>query len=168
MTGFIEGVAQFLTPTHLLAIVALGLLVRQQKRRARGIALAACALGLVVGSLAIAASVRETPAAMVLLGIAALAGTMVVLALPLAWFLGYALSFTSGAAFALNSPPQAIALSSAIAAQFATGIAALATLAAVMLIAAHAERPWQRIGIRILGSWVTASAILALTLRLIH
>jgi hypothetical protein len=165
VTGFIDGLAQFFTPTHLLALVALGLWVGQQKMRVRGIALAACALGLAAGSLAIAAAVRETPAPLVLLGIAALTGIIVVLALALAPFVGYAMSLATGAALALNSPPQAIAISSAIAAQFATGIAALVTLAAGMLIAAKAERPWERFGIRILGSWVAASAILALTVR---
>jgi urease accessory protein len=166
--GFIDALAQLFAPTHLLATIALGLLVGQQKMRVSGIALAASAFGLVAGSLAVAAAVRETPAAMVLLGIAALAGLVVVLARPLAPFVSYAMSFATGAALALNSPPQAIAISSAIVAQFATGIAALATLAAVMLIAAKAERPWQRIGIRILASWITASAILVLALRLIH
>ena len=30
----------------------------------------------------------------------------------------------------------------------------------------NATRPWQRIGVRIVGSWIAASAILVLALRL--
>ena len=40
------------------------------------------------------------------------------------------------------------------------------TLALVAAIAMHATRPWQRIGVRIVGSWIAASAILVLALRL--
>jgi urease accessory protein len=166
VTGFIDGVAQFFTPTHLLAVVTLGLLIGQQGSRARGIVLAIFALGVTVGAIAIAAAVGETPAAMVLLAIAVFAEIMVTLARPTAPFISYAMSFATGAALGLNSPPQAIAISSAIAAQFATCVAAIGTLAAVMLIAVKAERPWERIGIRILGSWIAASAILVLALRL--
>lgn len=42
------------------------------------------------------------------------------------------------------------------------------TLALVIAIATQATRPWQRIGIRIAGSWIAASAILVLALRLVR
>ena len=42
----------------------------------------------------------------------------------------------------------------------------LGVLAFVTLIACKADRPWQRIGVRIAGSWIVASAILVLALRL--
>ena len=44
-------------------------------------------------------------------------------------------------------------------------VAALAGLAFVAFIAMKAERPWQRIGLRSVGSWIAASAILVLALR---
>jgi len=43
---------------------------------------------------------------------------------------------------------------------------ALATFAAIVLVAIHAERAWQRIALRVIGSWIAASGILALALRL--
>src|SRR6185295_19681707 len=109
---------------------------------------------------------RETPAATVLLGLAAISGLIVVIAWPLPSLIRCALAFATGAALALNSPPQAITIPSAIAAQFGTGIAAVAALACVTVIATKAERPWQRIGVRTVGSWIAASAILVLALRL--
>ena len=86
--------------------------------------------------------------------------------MPLPTRLSDLLAFTAGAALALNSPPQAISIPSAIVMQFGTGLAALATLALVSFIANKANRPWQRIGIRIIGSWIAASAILVLALHL--
>ena len=113
MTHLIDAVASFFSPTHLLAIVAIGLLSGRHVKRVRGIALAAFALGLAVGSIMIAAAVRETPAALALLA-----------------------------------------------------IAALAAVAVVTFIATKADGTWQRIGVRIVSSWIAASAILVLALRL--
>ena len=36
----------------------------------------------------------------------------------------------------------------------------------VIFISMHSKRSWQRIGVRIVGSWIAASAILVLALRL--
>lgn len=166
MTSLLDGVAQAFIPTHLLAVIALGLLAGQNAKQMPGIMLAAFALGLFAGSVAIASAMRETPAAMALLAIAAIAGLIVVLALPLPPLIRHALAFAAGAALALNSPPQAITLAKAVATQIGSGAAALAMLALVTLIAIKSGRPWQRVGVRIVGSWIAASAILVLALRL--
>ena len=128
--------------------------------------LAPFALGLAAGSLVIASAMRETPAATALLAIAALAGILVVLAWAPPLWLSATLAFAAGCAIALNSPPHALTIPAAIAMQIGTAIAAFATLALVAFIAAAAQRPWQRIGVRIVGSWIAASAILVLALRL--
>src|SRR5205807_2604053 len=78
MTSLIDGLGSLFSPTHLLAIVALGLLAGQHAKRTPGVALAVFAIGLAVGSVAIAAAMRETPAALALLAIAAIAGIIVV------------------------------------------------------------------------------------------
>ena len=67
-----------------------------REKRVRAILLAAFGLGLAAGSVVIAAAVRETPAALVLLAIAAIAGVIVVVALPLPWFVNYLLAFATG------------------------------------------------------------------------
>ncbi len=72
----------------------------------------------------------------------------------------------AGVALSLNAPPQAITLRGALASQAGTILAALVLLAAVTFIAARAREPWQRIGVRVVGSWIAASAILVLALRL--
>ena len=158
----LEGIWQFFVPTHLLAVGALGLLIGQGRR---AVLLAPFALGLAAGALAIASAVRETPAATALLAVAALAGILVVLAWTSA-LLGTALAFAAGGAIALNSPPHALTIPAAIAMQAGAAVAAAAALALVAFIASRAERPWQQIGVRVVGSWITASAILVLALRL--
>ena len=162
IAAFLAGFWQFFLPTHLLAVGALGLAVGQGRR---AVLLAPFALGLVAGALVIASAVRETPAATALLAIAALAGILVVLVwtspLPSA-----ALAFAAGGAIALNSPPHALTILGAIAMQVGAGVAALATLALVAFIASRAVRPWQHVGVRVIGSWIAASAILVLALRL--
>jgi urease accessory protein len=165
IAGVVSGLTQFFLPTHLLAIVALGLLIGQGARDLP-IQLACLALGLAIGSVMIALAMRETPAAIALLGLTAAAGLAVVLAwTPPAFLVGAVLTI-AGAGLALNTPPQALTIPVAIVEQIGTAMAALVTLALVAFGAARATRSWQRIGVRILGSWIAASAILVLALRL--
>lgn len=163
IAGVVSGLTQFFLPTHLLAVVALGLLIG---RRLPLLHLALFALGLLGGSLLIASATRETPAALVLLAMAATAGFMVVLAWTPPAILTGALALIAGAALALNAPPQALTIPVAAAEQFGSAIAALVTLTPAALIAMKVDRPWQRIGVRVVGSWIAASAILVLALRL--
>jgi hypothetical protein len=164
IAGFADGVIQFFLPTHLLAVVALGLMIGRAQRIA--VQLALFAFGLLIGSMAIAYGMRETPSAIALLAFAACAGIIVLLALKPPASVSGVLSCLTGAAIALNSPPQALTVPVAVASQFGSAAAALATLALAAFIAMKAERDWQRIGIRIIGSWIAASAILVLALRL--
>jgi hypothetical protein len=160
----LDGMTSILLPTHLLALVGLGLMIGQGGQRT--IPMAAFALGLAVGLAAIALAVRDTPAAHVLLAVAAFAGIVLAAAWPPPGVIIGFLAFATGAAVALNSPPQAIRIGAAIAMQLAIAVAALIVLALVATIAMHAAQPWQRIAVRIVGSWIAASAILVLALRL--
>lgn len=163
--GFVSGLTQVLFPTHLLVVVALGLLIGQGARNLP-VQLTCLMLGLLIGSATIAFAIRETPAANALLVLAAAAG----LAVALAWtpplvLVGVATALV-GAGLALNTPPQALTIRVAIVEQIATALAVLVTLALVATIAGQAARQWQRIGVRVVGSWIAASAILVLALRL--
>ena len=102
---------------------------------------------------------------MTLLILAAAAATLVIIGRASRWCSG-ALALAVGVALPLNAPPHEITIPAAIAAQVGFAVAALATFALVALIAMQATRPWQRIGVRIIGSWIAASAILVLALRL--
>lgn len=167
MSGaFIDGLTQFFLPTHLLAVAAVGLLAGRDAKRFPVATFAAHVSGLAAGSVLIAAALREQNAVPVLLAIATLAGTAVAIARPVPQVAQIIVACLTGGALALNSPPQAITIPSAIAAQIGTGIAALATLTVVIVIAMRAQRPWHRIGLRVIGSWIAASAILVLALRL--
>jgi hypothetical protein len=164
MNAFVDGLAQFFVPTHLLAVVAIGLLAGQGTR-GMVVLLALFALGLLAGSFAIASAIREMPSALTLLGIAASAG-IVAAAVPLPSILKNALTLTTGTALAFNSPPQAITIPSAIATQAGFGGAALTTFGLIAFIATRADHSWQRVAMRVVASWIAASAILVLALRL--
>lgn len=166
MNALIGGLTQFFVPTHLLAVVALGLLAGQDAQRFPVSPLAAFAIGLVVGSLAVASAIRENPAALGLLTLAATAAGLVVIAHRVSGWLAGLMAFATGSALPLNSPPHEITIANAIASQVGLAMAAIAVFVLVTLIAMRATRPWQRTGVRIAGSWIAASAILVLALRL--
>ena len=168
MTAFIGGVTQFFVPTHLLAVVALGLLAGQPVARFPASLLAMFAIGLAAGSVAVASAVRETPAALVLLILAACVASLVLIATTPPSWLASLLALAVGAALPLNAPPHEITIPAAVAAQTGLAIAAFATFSVVTFIALKAGRPWQRVGMRIVGSWIAASAILVLALRLVR
>ena len=65
----------------------------------------------------------------------------------------------------MDSPPQAISLTVATLTLIGTGLGAWLTLAVVAAAARRREAAWQKIGARILGSWIAASAVLVLALR---
>jgi urease accessory protein len=166
MSAFVGGVMDLPAPTHLLAILALGLLSGQRATRFPVVALIALAAGLAVGAFTVATGVGENPATTALLALAVIAAASVIAAVVLPAWIAVLLAFAIGAALPLNAPPHEIAIANAIAAQAGFAVAALATFVAVALVAMNATRPWQRIGVRIVGSWIAASAILVLALRL--
>jgi hypothetical protein len=98
--------------------------------------------------------------------LAVTAAGLVALAYPVSHWLVGVMAFATGSALALNAPPHEITIASAVASQVGFAEAALVIFALVMTIAVFARRPWQRIGVRIVGSWIAASAILVLALRL--
>ena len=164
MNALLRGALDVLAPTQVLAIVALGLL--GQPARFPSLALLALAAGLLAGSAAIAFGVGETAAAIVLLALAAIAAASVIAArAPPNWATAL-LACAIGATLPLNAPPHAITIAGAIAAQVGFALAGLVVLSATAFGAMHATRPWQRVGLRILGSWIAASAVLVLALRL--
>ena len=115
----------------------------------------------------VASAIRENPAALGLLTLAAAAAGLVVLAWAVSdWLVGL-MAFATGSALPLNAPPHEITIANAIASQAGLAVAAIAVRRA-----GDGDRhagdavPWQRIGVRVVGSWIAASAILVLALRL--
>ena len=163
MSAFIGGAWDFFIPTHLLAVVALGLLTGQS--RSPVLLMAIFAAGLLGGALAVASAIREVPSATVLLTLAAVVAAVVALARPVPLVVPASVAGAVGACVPINGPPHAITIPSAVAAQIGLAAAALLTLGLVTWTAVNAVRPWQRMGVRIVGSWIAASAILVLALR---
>jgi hypothetical protein len=170
MSALLRGALQPLVlPAHALALLALGLLISQQHARLRLLPLAAFVAGLVGGLTAIALAVGQTPAADVLLAASGLAGIVIAIGRPLPTLVCAFLAAFAGAAFALDSPPEAISIAAGTIILIGTGLGAsvalaLAAAGASYLVDAQ-ERVWARIGVRVLGSWIAASAMLVLALR---
>jgi urease accessory protein len=166
VTGFAGGLLHaLLVPTHVIAVVAFALLIGQQ-RWGHG-AVIAYAAAIVAGLGAIAMAYVPTRAEEGVLAVAATAGLLVALARPLPRSVGVLLAGASGLALGLDSPPEAISLRDANLALLGTAIGAVLVLVGLMQITSRLTRAWQRIGARIVGSWIAASAILVLALRLV-
>jgi hydrogenase/urease accessory protein HupE len=121
--------------------------------------------GLIAGLVAIAFAVGPTSAADVLLAAAAVTGLLVALAQPMPALACAPLAAIIGITLGLDSPPEVIAISAATAMLIGTGLGACLALALVVACASYLTVAWQRIGMRILGSWIAASAMLVLALR---
>jgi hydrogenase/urease accessory protein HupE len=164
MSAFFSGLLHPLTiPAHVLALLALGLLIGQQ--RAMLPPTLGFATALAAGLTGIALAIGETAALDVLLAATALSGVLLALARPLPTLLSTALAAVMGIASGLDSPPEAISLAAANAMLVGTGLGVCLVLVLVAAAARCLTRWWQRIGMRIVGSWLAASAILVLALR---
>ena len=168
MSGFVGGLLHPLTvPAHVLALVALGLCIGQQPNARLAPSLAFVA-GVSCGLLAVAFAAKPASAADLLLAATVLSGGLVAAARPLPAPVTAPLAAIGGIALGLDSPPQAISLTVANVMLIGTGLGACCALALVAVGCGFLDRDWQRIGMRILGSWTAASAILVLALRFVH
>ncbi|HTS39931.1 MAG TPA: HupE/UreJ family protein [Xanthobacteraceae bacterium] len=169
--GFYGGLLHpWFVPVHLMAIVATAAVIAQQGSpwnwSMHWHAPAAFAIGLAAGFIAIACAYAPEFSGEAVLAVAAMAGLLTALALPLRAILVATIATASGAAVALDSPPDVISLREAIVIQLGTFCGAILLMAAALEGASRLHRGWQRIGIRILGSWIAASAVLVLALQL--
>jgi urease accessory protein len=165
----IEGVGGFyggllhpiLVPTHALSVVALGLFIgRQRQRRMASLVFAAA---LVAGLMAIALAV-DVPVVSVMLANTTLLGVLVAAAWAPPQPLGWLLAAIAGATLALDSPPQAVTIAEANVMLVGTALGACLAVAVVGAIASYLTKAWQQIAVRVLASWIAASAILVLAM----
>jgi urease accessory protein len=164
--GFYGGLLHpVLTPTHGLALLGLGLLIGQQPAEKRTLPQLLFALSLAAALLALALAVGETPAAAVLLVCVAISGALVAAAFRLPILVLGPLAAAMGAAIGLDSPPEVISYQEAVVTLIGTGVGASIALGLVVEGAARMARDWQLIGVRVLGSWTAASALLAIAVR---
>ncbi len=164
------------TPPHLIALLALGLLLGQAGQRVAGdddaplaaltAPLAALAVALVAGVLRAGLQPAEEPDTdRVLLALAAATG----LAVAAAWRAPAAVrlvaALVAGLAVGIGSAPSGVTDAERWTSLAGTAAAALLLGAYVAAMVAMARRPpWLAIGVRVLGSWMAAAALLVLAL----
>jgi hydrogenase/urease accessory protein HupE len=164
LDDFVSGLLHpLLVPAHAIAVLAAALLIGQQRRRL--VPSAAFVVALAAGLAALTRGVEQPAALDVLLATTALAGGLVALAVALPSPICALLAAIVGATLGLDSPPQAVSLAAATAPLIGNGIGASLALVLIVTVTSCLARGWQRIGVRILGSWITASAMLVLALR---
>jgi urease accessory protein len=165
LDSFYSGILHPLfVPSHLLPVLTLGLLFGQRGSRTVEPAviafLAATLLGL-TGTL----WQFQFPVEPSLLGITALAGVLVALDRPLSSLVWLVLASVLGLLIGLDSAQPDLAGRAQRAALFGTGIAIyLLCLYAMAFAEWFGRRDWQRVGLRVLGSWASASSLLVLAL----
>jgi hydrogenase/urease accessory protein HupE len=165
--GFTGGLLHpLLVPAHLLALTGLALFLGQQPRVTSAGLLAVFTASLIVGVIAIVSAVSPVFQGEVVLGVAAVAGLLVALARPITMLLSLPLIVIAGIAIMLDSVPDDMSMQRTFLALVGTVLAAVVVIVLIAEIGRALRRDWQRIGVRIVGSWIAASAILVLALRL--
>jgi hypothetical protein len=150
-------------PTHALAVLGLGLLIGQQRPHWRWSVPLAYAVGLGTGFAAMVCAFAPQFSAEVLLAVAAANGALIALARPVNALIGCVLALVLGIALALDSPPGGISVKDANVILLGTFCGAVILLWAVLAVAGMLRRDWQKLGVRIVGSWIAASAVLILS-----
>lgn len=153
-----------MVPAHLLALVMLGLLVGQAGMTAMRRGYAGFLPGLVLG-LGLAVFDGYWPLEHPLLLLSASAGLVVALQ----WRLPAAALYTlagagAGLMIGIDSGPDGGTRGQRLGALLGTGLGAFACLLLVGDLAERTRRHWQRVLLRVLGSWGAAAALLVLAL----
>lgn len=169
--GAFQGIGTFyggvlhpwVVPAHLLALIATGLYVGQRGWgdvvRTLPIFIAACAVGLGLAHPGVEAIAR-----IALLTGAAVIGVLVAADLRVPPGVGILLLTAIGFIVAVDSAPEAQAGAGRFAALAGTCIGVSAVFVWISGPVTCLVRPWQRIGVRVAGSWISACALLVLAL----
>jgi len=170
--GPIEGIGNFyngilhpvFVPAHLLLISALGLLIGQRGIDSNLSALATFASGTFIG-LTLAWFSFSLEMQVYLLSAALILGLLVSLDLDLrpAWVA--LIAFFIGIVIGTDSSQESLSGRDKFVALFGTGVGLyLLQLYPMGLADTFNKKPWQKIGIRVVGSWIAAIAFLVLAL----
>jgi hydrogenase/urease accessory protein HupE len=169
--GSIQGIDHFsggilhplVEPTHLLALVALGLLLGQRGIAKAEKALFGFAAGVLVG-LVCAGAGRVIDSDVPLLAGATVCGLLVALALELPTPVYVGIAGLLGAGIGIASNPESFTGQAMLAALAGAGLGAALCLVIAAAIVALLKRPWLQILVRVVGSWASAASVLVLAL----
>jgi len=167
LDSFYAGILHpLLVPAQVMSLLVFGILIGQQgvkQLQAVVIAFLVC-IGLGIG---VAGFFPAVQSSLPLLGLAALTGLLVALARPLPWLLNLVLAVSLGGLLGMDSTQAELTGRAMWASLLGSGIALyLLTLYAMVFAEYFSRHAWQRIGFRVIGSWVAAAALLVLALRL--
>ena len=154
-----------LIPEHGASLVALGLVLGRQQQLARRSGLLIFAAALVCGLVAAGLAIETKLAPDVLLVATGILGLLIAAG----WgppVLGWPLAAIAGLAFALDSTPETTSTDETIRMLIGSGLGAIVALALVAEGAGVLRGDGQPIVARVLGSWIAATAILVLALRI--
>jgi hydrogenase/urease accessory protein HupE len=156
----------FLAPTHVLAMAGTGLLIGQLPREMAAIPLivfVATYCGALLATLWEAGWAASTNALMIL---AAVTGFLVALGSPAVRRLVIAIAAISGILLGLNSATEGSSWFSNLLLTLGTFLGGALAVMAFAALTLELPYKWQRIGVRVVGSWTAASSILVLALAL--
>lgn len=171
----IEGIGEFyggmlhplLVPAHALALLIFSLLVGQRGVRAMRLAYPSFAVALAAGLSWAGYSLSPAPPVeTALLGLAACCGLLVALHWPVPLFVFALLGALLGAVIGADSGVAGLSRQETFAALFGAWTGAVVSMVLVAGVAELIQRPWQRVAVRVVGSWGSASAVLVLALAL--
>ncbi|MGF1610184.1 MAG: HupE/UreJ family protein [Kiloniellales bacterium] len=159
-----------IVPAHVLALLAIGLCLGQREAAHAQLAVPTFALLLLLGLALASIGVGEASAAALLrptlLALVLIAGIAVAAAAALPRLASAALAAAGALALGLDSAAEAEGLRERLVTLAGTWVGAHLALLNVVGITAFARRRWHKLGVRILGSWTAASALLVLALAL--
>lgn len=170
----IEGIGNFyngllhpvLVPAHLLVLIALGLFIGQRGVEDSHSALLAFVIAAAAGLVAAGFSIGGDLERFLLVG-AALIGLLTAANLNVGQF-GYALlAAAAGLLLGMDTLQESLSGKDKLVSLFGSGVGIYFLFLYPMALADYfKKRPWQLIGVRVVGSWITASSLLVLSLSL--
>lgn len=156
----------FVVPAQLMCIVCLGLLLGQRGLAASGRAAVAWIAGAALGTAAAsAAGAPDTDRW--LLGFTLVIGITVATVWRIRDWLVIALAGAAGLALGLGSAPDGLVGNAKWASLAGTWIGASIGVPWFASVVDAATRPWMKIGVRVLASWLVASSMLVLALSFV-
>jgi urease accessory protein len=165
--GFPGGLLHpLLVPAHALSLIALGLLAGTFARRRQASLLAAFAIAAVIAFALIAMAYSATRAETLILSLGAAIGLLLAADLIPPFPVSAGLSALIAAAIIFDSVPPVLSVSETLLSLTGTALASMALAAASAWLSGALPPRIRSIAIRIAGSWIAASAIMVLALRL--
>jgi urease accessory protein len=152
--------------SHALALIALGLLAGLQRAPIRLLLIGYFVAGMIAAFALVSLAFASDRAEFAVLILAAFTG-LVLAAIPrVPVAVAGAISAITGGAILFDSVPPVPSVAETVLALSGTALSATAIVALVAFASGALPAFWRRIGVRVAGSWIAASAILVLALRL--